>query len=56
MFPQRIGLLLVCAIVGLGQNAPTTVNVDANANRRAINPNIYGIAYGDSHDMTTLKA
>jgi hypothetical protein len=29
--------------------------VDANANRHAINPNIYGIAYGDAHDMTTLN-
>jgi hypothetical protein len=39
-----------------GQNPPTTVTVDVNANRHAINPNIYGIAYGDAHDMTTLNA
>ena len=53
---RRVGLLLICAIAGLAQNPGTTVNVDAAANRRPINPNIYGIAYGDSHDMTTLNA
>jgi hypothetical protein len=37
------------------QNPLTTVSVDANANRRAINPNIYGVAYGDAHDMATLN-
>ncbi|MEI9976178.1 MAG: glycoside hydrolase family 44 protein [Ignavibacteriota bacterium] len=30
--------------------------MDANANRHSINPNIYGIAYGDAHDMQTLNA
>lgn len=41
---------------GLAQNPATAVTVDANANRHSINPNIYGIAYGDSHDVTTLNA
>ena len=55
--PVRLSLLLLyCVLQGLAQNPATTVNVDANANRHAINPNIYGIAYGDSHDMTTLNA
>src|SRR5271155_4447956 len=49
-------IALVLAIHGLAQNPATTVNVDASANRVAINPNIYGIAYGDAHDMTTLNA
>src|SRR5215469_18681566 len=53
---HRIGLLLIFAISALAQNASSTVNVDASANRHAINPNIYGVAYGDSHDMTTLNA
>jgi hypothetical protein len=44
------------AMHGWAQNPATAVNVDANANRHAINPNIYGIAYGDAHDMTTLNA
>jgi hypothetical protein len=51
-----LGAGLFGAVQGFAQNPPTTVSVDANANRHAINPNIYGIAYGDAHDMTTLNA
>lgn len=40
----------------LAQNAATSVNVDASANRHAINPNVYGIAYGDARDMKALNA
>ncbi|HTR34493.1 MAG TPA: glycoside hydrolase family 44 protein [Bryobacteraceae bacterium] len=58
MLSNRIVLPLIVfgAISSLAQNPATTVSVDANANRHAINPNIYGIAYGDAHDMTTLNA
>jgi hypothetical protein len=49
-------IILFCAGICWGQNPPTAVNVDAKANQHAINPNIYGIAYGDGHDMTTLNA
>ena len=59
MLTHRVSLaamLLLSAAPGFAQNPATTVNVDANSNRRAINPNIYGIAYGDAHDMTTLNA
>ncbi len=53
-------VLPIAAIVGalsvFAQNPATSVSVDANANRQAINPNIYGIAYGDAHDMQTLNA
>ncbi len=53
----RLSLIIpILTIHGLAQNPATTVNVDANANRRAINPNIYGIAYGDARDVTTLNA
>ena len=38
------------------QNPATSVDVDASSNRHAINPNIYGIAYGDAHDMAILNA
>jgi hypothetical protein len=38
------------------QNPATSVSVDANANQRPINPNIYGIAYGAASDMTKLNA
>ena len=56
MLRHPISLTLICAVTLVAQNPATTVNVDANANKRAINPNIYGIAYGDAHDMTTLNA
>jgi fibronectin type 3 domain-containing protein len=49
-------IILLGAVQSSAQNPATTVSVDANANRHAINPNIYGIAYGDAHDMTTLNA
>src|SRR5208283_17563 len=38
------------------QNAATSVSIDANANRHPINPNIYGICYGDANDMAALNA
>ena len=41
--------------LGQGQNPATSVSVDANANRHPINPNVYGIAYGTAHDMSTLN-
>jgi hypothetical protein len=59
MFSDRVSLaamIMFGAVQGCAQNPATTVSVDANANRHAINPNIYGIAYGDAHDMTTLNA
>src|SRR5579863_1479901 len=49
-------IAMLAAMQAFAQNPATSVNVDANANRHAINPNIYGIAYGDAHDMTTLNA
>ncbi len=48
--------LLLLAATALGQNPPTTVAVDANASRHPINPNIYGICYGDAGDMAALNA
>src|SRR5579872_1179351 len=46
--------LSVSAVVA--QNPPASVSVDASTNRHPINPNIYGIAYGDGHDMQMLNA
>jgi hypothetical protein len=56
MLRHPVRLILICAVTVVAQNPATTVNVDANADKHAINPNIYGIAYGDAHDMTTLNA
>lgn len=44
------------AAIAFGQNPATSVAVDANANRHPINPNIYGVCYGDAYDMTALNA
>src|SRR5262249_23274792 len=49
-------LAAVTAALIFAQNPATTVNVDAAANHRPIDPNIYGIAYGDAHDMKMLNA
>jgi hypothetical protein len=49
-------LVLLAAPRSSAQNPQTSVSVDANANRHPINPNIYGIAYGDAHDMQALNA
>ncbi len=50
-----IAALALCA-VGFAQNPATSVSVDANVNRLAINPNIYGVAYGAAADMQALNA
>src|SRR5580698_8556330 len=57
MFRHKLGLVaLLSTVLAFAQNPATTVNVDANANRHAINPNIYGIAYGSAQDMQKLNA
>jgi len=53
----RVSLIALGVVAqALAQNPATSVSVDANANRHAISPNIYGICYGDAHDMATLNA
>src|SRR6202521_2650378 len=37
------------------QNPAATVAVDANANRRAITPNVYGLAYASTAQLTDLN-
>ena len=39
----------------LAQNPAATVSVDANANRRAINPGIYSVAYGTTAQLSDLN-
>jgi len=48
-------LFLAAAARILAQNPPTYVAVDANANRHAINPNIYGLSFGATSDLATLN-
>jgi PKD repeat protein len=48
----------VAAIVTVlhAQNAAVTVSVDAGANRRAINPAVYGVAYATTAQLQDLNA
>ena len=48
-----IALVFSCA--AQAQNPTATVAVDANANRRTINPNIYGLAYATTAQLTDLN-
>jgi PKD repeat protein len=55
-------LLALCVLAARGipeahaQNPAVTVNVDANANRHAISPLVYGVAYGTSATLADLNA
>jgi hypothetical protein len=52
-------LSVIPSIAGMparAQNTPTTVTIDAAVNRRAINPNIYGVAYGDATTLADLNS
>ena len=46
----------VCAVQLSAQNAATSVSVDASANHRAINPNIYGVCMAGTGDIAALNA
>jgi hypothetical protein len=48
--------LLIAAAAGFAQNPATSVSVDVSANPHPINSNIYGVSYGDAHDMQVLNA
>ena len=37
------------------QNTAVTINVDANANRHSINPNVYGVAHASTTELTDLN-
>jgi PKD repeat protein len=48
--------LLLLPLSAKAQNAGVTINVDANANRRAINPNIYGVAHATTAQLLDLNS
>ena len=48
--------LLLCAAPSSAQNPAATVNVDVNANRRPINPNVYGVAHATTAQLNDLNA
>lgn len=47
-------LLLFAAVSSFAANPAVTINVDANANRQAIDPRIYGAAWADANEITQL--
>jgi hypothetical protein len=51
-----IVIFLLCAASVNAQNAPVTINVDANLNRRPINPNIYGVAHATTAQLNALNS
>ncbi|HEX8834245.1 MAG TPA: glycoside hydrolase family 44 protein [Abditibacteriaceae bacterium] len=48
--------LLFAAGPAYSQNAAATFNIDASQGRRAINPNIYGVAYATSAELAALNS
>jgi len=48
--------LLLIPVSAKAQNAAITINVDANANRRAINPNIYAVAHATTAQLSISRA
>ena len=49
-------VLILLPISVHAQNAAVTLNIDANANRRAINPNIYGVAHATTAQLNDLNS
>jgi len=47
---------LFSAATGYAQNPAVNINVDANANQRPINPNIYGVAHATTAQLNDLNS
>ena len=54
--PIVLFLVSTLAFSAFAQNPAVTVLVDANTNRHAINPNIYGVAFGTAATLADLNA
>src|SRR6185369_14305472 len=53
-----ISFVVVCLWLGQAwaQNPAVSINIDANANRHPISPDIYGVAYASSTQLNDLNA
>jgi hypothetical protein len=49
-------ILSLHATAAQAQNPPVTISVDANVNRRPIDPNIYGVAHASTAELTDLNS
>lgn len=50
------GLMISHLDVGIAQGPTVTINIDVSANRRLINPNIYGVAFATAAQLADLNA
>jgi len=51
-----IAIFLLASGGAGAQNAPVTINIDVNSNRRPINPNIYGVAHATTAQLNDLNS
>ncbi len=56
MFRLLVAIFLSASGSANAQNAPVTVNIDVNLNRRPINPNIYGVAHATTAQLNDLNS
>ena len=49
-------IILLASGSASAQNTPVTVSIDVNLNRRAINPNIYGVAHATTAQLNDLNS
>ena len=49
-------IILLASGIASAQNTPVTVSIDVNLNRRAINPNIYGVAHATTAQLNDLNS
>lgn len=55
LYLRLLAGLALASFACLAQNPAVTVSVDVNANRHSINPNVYGVAYGDATSLPDLN-
>jgi len=51
-----VGLALMRLYVGTAQGPTVSINIDASANRKPINPNIYGVAFATTAQLADLNS
>src|SRR5437588_4480170 len=52
---RKLFLVFLVSTLAWAQNPTATVTVDVNANRRPIDPRVYGIAYGTTAQLSDLN-
>jgi PKD repeat protein len=56
LVPAALAAACLASLPAFAQNAAVTVSVDANANRHAIDPRIYGVAFATPAQLADLNA